>query len=275
MAQHEAPAREHVVLSQTSSDAAFARSPRSLLRILNIFETLSQSADGCTLTEFSRALGSPKSSLLALLRPLVAAKYLATEGSRYRLGSAIVRLSLNVLAGRPYASLVRGFLEELAERSGESVYLTALDRDSRVVTYVDVIESRHAVRYAAGVGAVRPLYVSAAGRVLLAYQDAEWTERYLQSAPFRGPVTGDVISADDLRADMDRIRHAGFAVSLGEAVDGAAGIATPLFDSSNWPTHALLIAAPKGRMIKSLPAQEALIVDVGRRASDAMRHARG
>jgi DNA-binding IclR family transcriptional regulator len=266
---------EHVLLSQASEDAAFARSPRSLVRILSIFEALSQSPDGFTLTELSQALASPKSSLLALLRPLVASKYLSTQGGRYRLGSAIFKLSLNILAGRPYAGLVKSFLEELAERSGESVYLTALDRDSRIVTYVDVIESKRAVRYAVGAGAVRPLYVSAAGRALLAHQEPEWVERYLQSAPFQSPATGGTIEIDDLRADLDRIRRAGFAVSLGQAVDGAAGVATPIFDSTNRPTYALLIASPLDRMIKSLSSLEALITDVGRRASDAMRHARG
>jgi len=262
-------------LSQASEEAALARSPRSLVRVLGIFETLSQSPDGLTLTELSQVLGSPKSSLLALLRSLVAAKYLSTQGTRYRLGSAIFKLSLNILAGRPYANLVKGFLEELAERSGESVYLTALDRDSRIVTYVDVIESKRAVRYAVGVGAVRPLHVSAAGRVLLAHQSPEWIEQYLHSAPFKSPVTGNVIDIDDLRTDLARIRQAGIAVSLSQAVEGAAGIATPIFDSSSRPTYALLIASPLDRMVKSLSSMESLIASVGKRASDAMRHAHG
>lgn len=251
----------------------FSKSPRSLVRVLSIFETLTHRDQGLTLTELGQALNSPKSSLLALLRPLVASRYLALQGTHYRLGPALFQLSMNVLAGRSYASLARVFLEELAERSGESVYLTALDRGHQVVTYVDVIESRQAVRYAVGVGATRPLFVSAAGRVLLAFQEPAWIETFLGGAPFKSPVQGKPITASQLREDLKRVRAEGMAVSLSQAVEGAAGVAAPIIDASGRATHALLIAAPMDRMKKSLPEMRSLVLEVAQRASEVLSNA--
>lgn len=261
--------------SPKSADAAsFDRGPRSLLRVLNIFENLVKAAEGMTLTELSQALEAPKSSLLSLLRPLVASEYLVHSGSRYGLGPAIVHLSMNVLAGRSYVSFARVFLQELADETNESIYLTAIDRDHRIVTYVDAIESRQAVRYAVGVGAIRPLFVSAAGRVLLAYQDPEWIESFLASGPFKSPVTGELVEADQLRKDLQRIREEGCAVSLSQAVDGAAGIAAPIVDATGRATHALLVAAPLDRMLNSLPRMREHLIDVAGRASATLTNAR-
>jgi len=46
-----------------------------------------------------------------------------------------------------FSNTVRPFLEELAVRSRESVYLGVLDRIGKVITYVDAIDSPHSVRY--------------------------------------------------------------------------------------------------------------------------------
>jgi DNA-binding IclR family transcriptional regulator len=234
---------------------------------------LTRHAQGLTLTELGVALNSPKSRLLALLRPLVASRYLTLQDNQYQLGPSIFQLSMNVMAGRSYASLARIFLEELADRSGESVYLTSIDLTQRVVTYMDVIESRQAVRYAVGAGATRPLFVSAAGRALLAFQEDQWVESFLLDAPFASPVQGKNITARQLREDLKRVREDGVAVSLSQAVEGAAGVAAPILKSRGYATHALLIAAPLERMKRSLPEMKALITEVAQRAQGALSNA--
>ncbi|MFX8323984.1 helix-turn-helix domain-containing protein, partial [Acinetobacter baumannii] len=50
--------------------------PRSLMRILRLFETLGDATEGMSLADLSLTLQVPKSSLLTLLRPLVAEGYL-------------------------------------------------------------------------------------------------------------------------------------------------------------------------------------------------------
>ena len=117
-----------------------------------------------SLAAISTALESPKSSLLALLRPMVASGYLELADNRYSLGPVTFQLSADVLAMRSFPKIMRSFLQELADRSNESVYLAAIDRQSEVVTYIEGVESQRVLRYATPTGSVRPLFVSSACR---------------------------------------------------------------------------------------------------------------
>ena len=72
--------------------------PRALTRILRLFDTLAKSSDGLSLAELNTVLESPKSSLLNLLRPLVADGYLMHSHGMYRLGPTAFRLAANIMS---------------------------------------------------------------------------------------------------------------------------------------------------------------------------------
>ncbi len=67
-------------------------------------------------------------------------------------------------------------MNKLAEECGETVILASIDRAMDLVTYINVIESKNLVRSAVPAGISRPMYCSAGGCVLLAYQSEEWRE---------------------------------------------------------------------------------------------------
>src|SRR6266700_746306 len=94
--------------------------PRALSRLLALFDALSLAPNGMTLAELNVALESPKSSLLNLLRPLVAEGFLTRSGDTYNLGPAIFRLSAGVLSASTMTKMIRPFLTELVARTDES-----------------------------------------------------------------------------------------------------------------------------------------------------------
>jgi len=244
------------------------------MRLLNIFHSLAKSGDSMSLAELSAALVSPKSSLLSLLRPLVQSGFLTQTAGRYSLGPKAFQLSIDILSVRTFSKLIRAFLLELAERSGESVYLATIDREVGLCTYVEMIESREAVRYAVPAGTSRPLFVSAAGRVLLAFQPPEWRDRYIKSTKMIGPVTKAPVDKTWLKDELGRIRGAGVAVSLGEAVSGASGIAAPIIANDGTAMHALMIAGPTERFQKALPDLRELMLEIAPQASNVLRDVR-
>src|SRR5260221_11617607 len=75
------------------------------------------------------------------------------------------------------ANEARAKLRELLEKTGETVQLGIVDHFS--VLYVYEMESRHAIRMAAAVGARAPLHCTAVGKVLLAYQSPEYVKQLL------------------------------------------------------------------------------------------------
>jgi len=235
------------------------RAPRSVLRLLKLLELLAHSQEGLTLAAISVALDSPKSSLLALLRPMVTEDYLVHRNGRYMSGAKTFRLAAAIFEGHQFPRAARQYLVELAESTDESVFLAAIDREAETATYVDIVEGRQAVRYTVPAGTVRPLYSSAAGLCLLAFQKMEWREAYCQNVDIQPLTEYTVQSQAALRVRCNSIREKGVAVSVRESVSDAAGIAAPVFASDGRVDYAVLVGQPAERFRKNDAKMEQLV----------------
>ena len=244
-----------------------ATGPRSLTRLLGLFDALAKSSGGLTLAELNTVLDSPKSSLLNLLRPLVADGYLGHAGGRYMLGPAIFRLAANIVAVWNFSSVLRPFLEELGQRTAETVYVGVLDRVEKTIIYVDSIECAHSVRYSVPVGAVRPLYATAAGRVLLAFADDEFQTDYLSSTKLEPQTAKTISSRKALREELERIRERRISVSVGEMFPDSAGMSAPIFGAQGAVIAAMAVGGPAARMQAKLTTLRPILADVAARAS--------
>ena len=234
------------------------KGPRSMTRLLALFDALAASPDGLTLAELSTMLDSPKSSLLNLLRPLVAEAYLIHGGATYRLGPSIFRLASRLLESWHLLRTMRPFMEELAARTGESVLLSVMDPDKKLLTYVDIVHSMHPVRYQIAVGTVRPLYASTAGRLLLAYADRAWRTDYLQNVEFTIPIALQ-ITKRWLKRELAQIVEDGVSWSVDGFVVGMSAVAAPLFDRSGGCVASLNIAGPTDRFRANLESRKAAV----------------
>jgi DNA-binding IclR family transcriptional regulator len=198
---------------------------------------------------------------LGILRSLVRLGYLAHAHGLYRLGPRSFRLAADMLAVRRFPSLVRPVLQDLHARTEETVFLVQLDDVARRVTYVEGIDSPNPVRYTVPTGTTRPLYVSAGGLMLLAFQDPAFIDTYLRSVSLDPLTPRTITDVGKLRQRLQTIRRDGFAVSLGETVPGAAGVAAPIFNADGSVTAGLLIAAPIERFEKQLARFKRLLQD--------------
>jgi IclR family acetate operon transcriptional repressor len=241
--------------------------PRSLMRLLRLFDALAKAKDGLSLAALNTVLSSPKSSLLNLLRPLVADGYLTYDNGQYRLGPSIFRLSANIMSAWNLTSTLRPYLEELAQRARESVYLGVLDKIGRVITYVDAIESPHTVRFMVPIGGVRPLYSTAAGRVLLAYADEKFQEEYFRTVKLEQLTPRTLSSRKAVKEELQRIRKTRISVSLGETFPESAAISSPIFGAEGVAIAALAIGAPTERLNSRIAELRSVIYEVAARAS--------
>lgn len=253
--------------TSTRGSAKEVTGPRSLARLLGLFDALASSGNGMTLAELNTVLESPKSSLLNLLRPLVADGYLNHDNGRYRLGPTIFRLAAHILSVWNFSNVIRPYLEELAARSHESVYLGVLDRVGQAITYVDSIDSPHLVRYSVPVGAVRPLYCTAAGRVLLAFADNEFQEEYLRSAKLEARTARTIATRKSLRQELDKILKTRVSVSVGEMFPESAAVAAPIFGAHGRIVAAIAVGGPSERLLPRIEELKPVIADVATRAS--------
>jgi len=246
--------------------------PKSTLRLLGIFDVISQAPDGLTLAKLSLLLESPKSSLLNLLRPLVAQDYLSYGNGVYTLGPRAFSLASGILAARKQPLLIRGFAQELAAATRETVIVAVRDVSADLAAYVDVIESPQLVRYSVPAGVTRPLYCSAAGRLLLAFQPEDWREAYFERVDLKPLTAHTVTKVSELRTIIAEIRRTGIAYSSNEAVEGAAGVAAPVRDAEGTVVAALLVAAPAIRAEQNFSHLRQEVIRAAARASQALGH---
>lgn len=256
-----APPRAH------SRDAG----PRALGRALEVLEALARRADGATLSALSQRLGSPKSSLLYLLRPMTRLGYLVRNAEgRYRLGPAAFTLAMAALSNRELPELARPFLESLAAKSGETALLATMAGDAPAAVYIDVVESDNPIRYTARIGERRPLYCSAIGKLLLAYLEPARRQEYLRTTRLKAFTPQTPVTRAALRRALDEIRSSGLSVSVDEIAEGAAGIAAPVFDRHGMVTAGLVLGATSQRVLAEQPRLAALVVDGAHELSRVM-----
>jgi DNA-binding IclR family transcriptional regulator len=232
---------------------------RSAMRLVSLFEALAKSEEGVSLAELSATIAAPKSSLLGILRSMVALGYMEHGHGLYRLGPKSFRLAADILAIRRFPNLVRPILQDLAAKSGETVFLVVLDHLAQRVTYADVIDSANPVRYTVPTGTTRPLYASAGGLMLLAYQEPAWIDAYLGATRLEPLTPQTTTDPNRLRERLATIRREGFAISLGETVPGAAGLAAPIFNADGSVTVGILIGTPSDRFEQELPELKRLL----------------
>jgi IclR family acetate operon transcriptional repressor len=221
--------------------------PRSLIRTLRIIEHIAAAPDGTTLARLSVALAAPKSSLLGLLRPLCGYGYIVNTEGRYLLGPAAYRLGVSIMPVLSMSRIAIPIMRELVDQCGETVLIATLDRDAGRVTYVEKIESSRSIRYTVPIGTARPLYCSAAGRVLLAFADQEYIDHYLNTENFVALTPHTLTRPSDLRTLLPKLREQGLAVTMGEVSSDVAGFAAPVFDHQGAVIAALAMAAPVSR----------------------------
>jgi DNA-binding IclR family transcriptional regulator len=232
---------------------------RSATRLVALFEALAKSEEGVSLAELSTTIAAPKSTLLGILRSMVALGYMEHGHGLYRLGPKSFRLAADILAIRRFPNLVRPIMQDLASKSGETVFLVVLDHLAQRVTYTEVIESANPLRYTVPTGTSRPLYSSAGGLMLLAYQEPAWIDAYIRSTRLEPLTDRTTTNPRRLRDRLAEIRREGFGISLGETVPGAAGLAAPIFNVDGTVSAGLLIGAPLDRFEQELPELKRLL----------------
>lgn len=238
--------------------------PQSVTRVIRILEELCASAEPMSLADLSRSLELPKSSLSALLRGLAAENFVVASEGAWRLGPGAFGLGSALTEARrrfQSSDLIRDGMRRLAERSGETALFGVLDEEAQMMTYVDVVESRNAVRFAVSVGDRRPLYATAGGRVLLASRDDGEVAAYLEGLRAEKLTTGTETTLAKLTASISSARKAGVAQTIDQAAEGVTGTAAVIRDAEGAVLGALVVAAPTSRLQDRLDLLAQLVRD--------------
>jgi IclR family KDG regulon transcriptional repressor len=257
-----------------SKEAAIESEPsattRAPLRVMQVVAALAASADGLSLAQLSEQLQVPKTSLFSLLRSLDSGGYIESRGGHHRLGRESYSLAAMISQSHAFPGNLRALLRQLHEACGETVMLAVPGDAWSDLVYVDVIEADSSLRFRANVGARRPLYCTAPGLALLAYAPEETRLRYMEGIEFKRHTPDTVTSKRALAQLLGGIKAQGLAVSSA-SVEGATGVATPVFDAAGSTVAAVSLAGLSTRISRNLSA----LSGYSRRAGEEMSRVLG
>lgn len=132
-------------------------------------------------------------------------------------------------------------LQRISEETGEAVHL-AVPSGDRVVQVAQV-DSTYLLGAGNWIDIDVPPHCSALGKVLYAYGGIA-----LPTGTLERPTRATLASASSLRADLERVRENGYAVTRGELEEGLDALAAPVFGTEEAVIASIGISGPSLRL---------------------------
>jgi len=223
-------------------------------RLMAIMAYLAAAAAPKRLTDIARDLGLSKASTLRILCSLEKGQWVITEPNTgmYKIGYRIMEMGLSILSNTPVAATGLPYLTGLRNVTNETVGLSIRVENERM--FIEDIQSNRELRFIAPLGKRLPLWIGAAGKVILANMKENERAAVLDGLRAQTPqlTSGELLDIPSLEDELARIRKEGFAISIGERESGTAAVAAAIFDRHNEVIGAVNIAGPVERFDKNV-----------------------
>jgi IclR family pca regulon transcriptional regulator len=198
------------------------------LRVLSLFD---EQRPSWRVTDLAAAANLPMPTVYRMVMTLAAEGYLDhLPNGEYRPGVRTLRLGTAALRSLDLVAIAGPRLQQLAERTGETVNLAVLTGDR--VLYLVRLRNSDLVTANIQVGSTLPAVTTSIGKLLLAHLDeADLTSR-ITPASFptqNGPNAKTSLA--QLREELTRIREQGWAVQDEELAHGLRSVAGPITDA--------------------------------------------
>ena len=196
------------------------------------------------LAEIVRRTALHKATAHRLARELVELRLLDRVGSGYRLSGGLFELGMRASVERSLLEVAMPFLQDLYERTHETVHLGVLE-DHEVV-YVAKIGGHRQAATPSRTGGRMPLHCTAIGKALLAHADPAVVQAVL-SAPLARRTPRTVVAAGLLRRQLGSVIDRGVAFEHEESAVGIACVAAPVLGPDDRALAAVSVTGPVTR----------------------------
>ena len=140
-------------------------------------------------------------------------------------------------------------LEQVRDQTKETVILGK--RQGDMALYLQIVESRNAIRYIANPGDFKPLHSSAIGKALLSALSESELRAVLKRLVLKRATPHTITTVAALKRDLDDARARGYSMTSGENVADVSAVAVPL--NLGIESFALAVAGPTHRIHQSTP----------------------
>lgn len=205
----------------------------SIEKCLRVFDLLCQNPQGLRLSDISRALDLPTSSVHHILRTLLPHDYISQDSAtkKYALGYRFLEIGRSILNNFDIRHIARDHIRELQVRCGLTVHVAVL-RNNKVI-YVDKVGSPVGLSLATYVGFATEPHAAGGGKVLLAGLTESDIKKIYPDGQLKQYGKNTITSLPALMAELEKVREQGYALDDGEYYEGVRCVAAPIRAGGN------------------------------------------
>lgn len=238
---------------------------RSLEKALFVAETMATETSW-ELKTLSAACSIPKGTLQRILRTYEDLGYVRQvhRGGAYALTLKFYKLGKQILSQSNMVTLMEPVIQKLRDQVNETVNLSTLSGIDMVVIHQKA--SNHALRMDSIIGTSFPAYLSASGKVFLAFLSEEKLRCFIKELR-RLDTNIDTEKINLIYKEIDFARERGIGLDFEELFQGIRCIAAPVFDDSGEIIATISCSVPTVRLDRAL--SQTLLTEIPRAAAEA------
>ena len=221
---------------------------QSLGRAFALLEEIANQEHGIGLANLAKVVGLHSSTTFHLVRTLVSFEYVRqdAETRRYHVGHKLFSTAASALTENALVSTASPYMEELARKTGESVYVAARYGDEIMV--IAVVPGTGAVQLRGRPGSLRPPHATALGKCLVAALPPAQLSSLLDRVPLPALTPTTITDRTVLLTELERVHRSGIAFDDCEFDAEVRCVAVPVYNFIGTVTAAIAVSGPAWRM---------------------------
>ena len=212
-----------------------------------------------TLSELSRKLAVPKSSLHGIVTTLNQWGWVESEGGHYVLGKKLFQTGMLYGRNRGLVAAFEDVAQQVVKKTGETTWLGVLE--GRDVLHVTRVDGTEPLRFVVREGERIPAHATALGKVILADMDPDELHSAHGSDNLPVLTSNTIVELLKLKEHLGEVREQGFAFDKGEVYGDLHCVAAPVRDASGHVIAGASIAGPAIRFSQRLSEYTDIITD--------------
>lgn len=211
----------------------------SVERAFRILEFVREN-EPTSLTETAEILDVSKSTVHRYLSTLVSVGYLIKDDDGYKISFEFLSYANSIHMRHSFYPLIKRKVRELADESDELVQFTTSEQSRLVYLFKET--GKNGLPSGSNSRTFRPLHSTAGGKAILSTWPRTKIKKYIEETGL-DPVTNQTITDSELLfEELEMVRECGYAVNMGETIEGLGAMAVPIEKPDNSVIGALGIS---------------------------------
>lgn len=235
----------------------------TLAKGLEILLMLGREGSPVSVKEMAERLSIPQSSLYRILATLKEYGLVvpADSSGHMGLGFRVLALARSVENKNLLLKYSLQVMRKLCEASGETIFLSGLHGNRSIV--LERVDSPNHIRFVSEVGAIKPLYAGASGKIMLAFLPKSKQKKIIEKAESVSLANGKQLEQKEIIEELDIAKKNGYSVSDSEVYKGVKSIAAPIFLGEKQVFASIAILGPEIRITSEKVKEFSAIVKEG------------